>query len=399
MEEPTVKMSLSFSDETKNITNKTNDVDFKDTYHVKYLFQSLGVVLAMIMISSVLFNAFAFQHVIRQTERGKKFVHILMASLFVSNFFMAGLGYPIGILSMNNIHTEILLSHPYCHFSAYTVFASAVVSITHIVVLSVHRYLQFSQPSLSKTMNQKKMPALIIVFLAWLAGFTCTAFPFLGWGRFAVSGYTCSLDFTQRTIGSFAYVAYCMLMFYILPICVLIRTRFKITVRHASSFNRLPMRTQKRYANMEAAMLIGFLVCWTPFALVGLVTLASIDISVQIEQTCAVFAKSSALINSVIYCFFHKLCSKRSNAKETNTLRRWKVRSGEDVIMHLGSVHQDVQRKDDEEKHTISYKDEDILRYKDNDDSNMYLEGSKTYSTPTAQVINNDKSLKALFEL
>ena len=135
VEDRMLEMShLSFSDDIRNITNKTIGVDLSNQYHVKYTFKVLGVILGIIMVASVLFNAFAFQHVVRQRERGKKFVHVLMASLFVSNLFMAGLGYPIGILSMNNIHFHVLLSHPYCQFSAYVVFASAVVSITHIVI-------------------------------------------------------------------------------------------------------------------------------------------------------------------------------------------------------------------------------------------------------------------------
>ena len=361
VEDRMLEMShLSFSDDIRNITNKTIGVDLSNQYHVKYTFKVLGVILGIIMVASVLFNAFAFQHVVRQRERGKKFVHVLMASLFVSNLFMAGLGYPIGILSMNNIHFHVLLSHPYCQFSAYVVFASAVVSITHIVILSIHRYIQFSKPVLSQALNQKIKPALIIIFITWIVGFSCTALPLLGWGRFTVSAYTCSLDFRQRTLSSYTYFAYCVLMFYVIPLLVLIRTRFKITVRHASSFNRLPMRIQKRYANMEAAMFVGFLVCWTPYAMVAMVMIGSIEIPEQIEQICAVFAKSSALINSLIYCFFYRLYDKRANPKE-EWLRKRNQRDEVDVIMHNGSVHEDVVQHGNHEEHAVGSKDEGTM--------------------------------------
>ena len=322
-----------------NMTNDTKCFD-PDENQEEHTFQILGVLLATIMVSSVVFNAYAFQHVIRQRGNGQKFVNVIMASLFVSNFFMAGLGYPIGVLSMTNIDKKVLLSHSYCQFSAYTVFATSVVSIAHVVILSLHRYIQFSRPVLARTVNRKRRPAILIVLTTWVLCFCSAALPLLGWGRFARSGYTCSIDFRQNTLGSYTYIAYTMLMFYVTPLVILISTRVGITVRHANSFGRWPMQLQRRYANMESAMLIGFLVCWSPYASVGLTTLLSVKVSFQIEQACAVFAKLSALMNSVIYCFVYQICRKRTNANPADkSMPRTKQTAEDDLILQHGSVH------------------------------------------------------------
>ena len=282
----------------------------------------LAAVVTLVMIVSTILNFFALIHVLRRNKRKLKFIHVIMASLFVANFIQAPLGYPQTIISMTVTGSKILDNYSLCQFTAYVVFSTSVVSIEHVVILSLHRYFQFSRPNLARIINRKWKTALSVAIIAWILGLLQTSFPLFGWGKFGRYGHICSIDCINSSMKDYIYLIYAVIMFYILPVVTLISTRQMISKKYASSFGRWPMKFQQRYMNMEAIMLISFIVCWTPYSIVVLCQMFSVHISVQTAQTCSVFAKVSTVVNSLVYCLVYNVWRKSDVERRSFSKRR-----------------------------------------------------------------------------
>lgn len=301
-----------------------------------------GGSMVFILLFSLVFNMYALQHVMRQKSR-LKFIHVVLASLFVSNFLQATLGYPIELLWIINMESAVLVNHGLCQFRAYVVFATSVISIEHVVLLSLHRFIQFAFPMIAKLANGEWQKALLVTVIAWLLGLFQCAFPFFGWGRFGSSnGYTCGIDFRDGSVRSYTFLAYSFLIFYVLPIVILTTTSFLIQHRYADHFRRLPRRFQKRYKNIEVAMLISFIVCWTPYAIVSLLTMTSLNVS-EVERFCGLFAKLSSIVNSLVYCCVYRVWKKEKNATNlsVDTLDSSKQRTSKD---HYCTIHDEKSK-------------------------------------------------------
>ena len=91
--------------------------------------------LGVVIVCSIIFNIYALMHLIWQ--RSRKFIHLIMASLFVSNTIPAAIGYPMDILAMLKVRPQVLMSHPFIQLRAYTVFSASAISIEHVLCYSV----------------------------------------------------------------------------------------------------------------------------------------------------------------------------------------------------------------------------------------------------------------------
>ena len=155
---------------------------------------------------------------------------------------------------------------------------------------------------MARKWNSEWRKSLPFVISCWISGFLLTMFPLVGWARFAKSGHFCSLDFGYHHIKTYTFLGYILISFYIFPVVVLITIRILIKKWYLNRVGWWTVNFQRRYMRMEAAMLISFIVCWTPYACVAFLSMLSIGTPPYAEPICKVLAKLSSLSNSLIYC-------------------------------------------------------------------------------------------------
>ena len=178
------------------------------------------------------------------------------------------------------------------------------------MLLSLHRFLQFARPHYARIINKRWQTGIATSCAAWIGGLIVTSFPLFGWGRFGTNGYLCGLDSRNGDIKTYTYLIFAVVLFYLLPIAIFVSTRVMIKMLYSSNFGRRSLKFQQRYMNMEAAMLLSFIICWTPYATVNLLDMFSIKTSLNGQLVCAIIAKVSSLINSPLYCVVYRVWQK-----------------------------------------------------------------------------------------
>ena len=154
------------------------------------------------------------------------------------------------------------------------------------------------------------------------------AIPLLGWNRYALHvgmAHSCSIDMTSTSINAASYT-YSMLAFcFVLPIATMLycflrslklrRKQTKVVKRSVSdigSMNRR-VRRERQHNAMAVAMVVVFVVVWSPYASCVLVLSITGRVSDTLMVTSTLFAKTSTLYNPLIYmCVedFRRKCRK-----------------------------------------------------------------------------------------
>ena len=260
--------------------------------------------LVTLTVLSVILNLFSLIMTIRKRSK-VMFVRIVLGSLFISNMFQAVLGYPVRVYALvtnrNATDTE-------CKFEGFAVFSMASTSIAHITVICIHLIVQVKRPFFARYLNEDAKVAFGSVLFSWLFGILIAIPPFYGWSRYApdADNMFCCLDFGLRNTRAMIYVALAMTLLYVLPLLLLIASplfRRKKTLRRRNT-NEL---SSTRYFKVGLAMMLCFIVTWTPYAIMALLVFASVPVMPSVVLACNIIAKVSALPNSIIYSMSYKI--------------------------------------------------------------------------------------------
>nr|AUO16426.1 opsin 7 [Clytia hemisphaerica] len=239
----------------------------------------------------------------------------LLNSLSISELFVSVVGFSL---------QTFFKTHDTCIVAGHIVACFSLISLTHMVSLTVERFLAVKYPFKSEDWLISKKVIVAFLVPTWLYGFVWgSLFNMIGWGAIIYESketHRCSIDFISTDPIRKSYV-YCLLVFcYIIPIITTI-SFFLIIKRELhkmrqfiadnlgedSKISKDTVKEEKRFSILVAVMLVCFLISWTPYA----ISVFYWKIKGNIKDTvffdmCAYFGKTSSLWNPIIYFFVYK---------------------------------------------------------------------------------------------
>ena len=240
----------------------------------------------------------------------------LILSIVVSDFLSCLVAVPFSIAG--HLQKEWPFGKAGCQAYAFMIFLLGLVSITHLTAMSAEKYFTITN-SLSKNFYWNKKQVVLIIGMSWTYSFVFSVAPLLGWSRYGIEGTnaTCSVKWESSLSGDKAYFGIMFFACYFLPIAVItfcfykihevskhvVNTTFQMGV-YAMTMTQALLKKHRKSAFYFASVIAAYLLAWTPYAVVSLLTVLGTMLNPIVVSSCAVFAKTSFFLNPVMYISF-----------------------------------------------------------------------------------------------
>ncbi|XP_065659461.1 opsin-3 isoform X2 [Hydra vulgaris] len=291
---------------TFSITNQ------KNLLPVSFLNMALNLFLFAILFTSVILNATACYVILLKVKK-KEITHLFITSISLTNMMESIVGFIPQVVTSNKL---LLERTPLCISSGFAVFGCAVTSITHITVLSFIRIIVIKYPFFYYKTCKKIWVKATLVAVCYLYGFSWATFPLIGWSKYELDldKKRCSLDWKLTQSDSASYFLTILIFCNILPAIVISTTLY--TSKKIISKRKAREDFQNHHVSLDILENDYLKVCllstatfffiWTPYAVVGILTILKIVIPTQLVTAGAMFAKLSTITNVIINCFIVK---------------------------------------------------------------------------------------------
>lgn len=199
-----------------------------------------------------------------------------------------------------------------------------LMSINTMVAIAIDRYYAIAKPlQVAKNMSRKK--SFFMIVAVWLWSLLSAVPPVFGWGRYIPEGFqtSCTFDYLTRTDNNRSYILFLYIFGFVIPLTVIIlcytmilkavnvhenemkKTAKKLNAEMRS--NQDKTRMEIRVAKIAIAILVLYLLSWTPYALVALVGQFgdAMFVTPLWSEIPVMFAKTSAIYNPMVYALSH----------------------------------------------------------------------------------------------
>ena len=286
---------------------------------VSFSFNKMALIeMAIIgVITSLLLNVLVVTVLLRKGSHIRCF-DLTIISLATSDILQSAIGYTVHI---HSLQTDLMMKPMHCKVVGFTVTFLGLVSISHLVGLSIKRCLMLKYPLKGHIWSQQWTLSLYVIVPAWLYGFIWALLPLVGWSSYkTVEGlsHTCSIDFMSKSQNSVSYaytLLVCGFMLPVITICCIsyfIYSNLKLTyasirsMRVTDNICRRRKQRDRRYTIMSLVLLGAFLGAWTPYASCVFVLNFHGKVNNSLLIFSSLFAKMSVLANPIILSIFMK---------------------------------------------------------------------------------------------
>jgi len=248
-----------------------------------------------------------------QNKKLRQPLNFILVNLAVAGLIMVCFGFTITITSALNGY--FYFGALGCAIEGFMATLGGEVALWSLVVLAVERYIVVCKPMGSFKFSSAHAAAGVA--FSWIMAASCAVPPLFGWSRYLPEGMQCSCgpDYYTRAPGynNESYVIYMFVVHFFVPTGLIFFTygSLVITVKAAAAQQQDSASTQKaekEVTQMCVLMVAAYLIAWCPYAFfTGWIFLnkgmAFTAVSMAIP---AFFAKSSAVMNPVIYILMNK---------------------------------------------------------------------------------------------
>ncbi|XP_063819533.1 opsin-5-like [Pseudophryne corroboree] len=288
----------SESSEFHSSISKTNDIILGVVYSVFGLLSLMGN-------SMLLLVAYRKRSILKLAE-------FFIVNLAVSDLGMTGTLFPLAIPSL--FAHRWLFDRVTCKYYAFCGVLFGLCSLTNLTVLSSVCCMKVCYPSYGNKFSSSHSRILLLCVWAYASVFA--AAPLAGWGSYGPEPYgtACCIDWkaSNQEHTAITYIVSLFVFCYIIP-CILIMISYtfilltvmgsrKAVQQHLSPQNK-GSSIHSLIIKLSVAVCIGFLLAWTPYAVVAMWATFGDARSVPplAFALAAVFAKSSTLYNPMVY--------------------------------------------------------------------------------------------------
>nr|XP_020479761.1 pinopsin-like isoform X1 [Monopterus albus] len=236
-------------------------------------------------------------------------INLLLINISISDLLVCVLGTPFSFAA--STQGRWLIGEKGCVWYGFANSLFGIVSLITLAVLSYERYSTMMAPTEADSSNYRKISLGISV--SWVYSLVWTLPPLLGWSHYGPEGpgTTCSVDWTSKTANNISYII-CLFVFCLaVPFLVIVFCYGKLlcAIRQMSGISASKSRKcEQRVLFMVVIMVICYLLCWLPYGIMALLATFGPPGLVTPEASIipSVLAKTSTVINPVIYVFMNK---------------------------------------------------------------------------------------------
>ena len=272
----------------------------------------------LVCLLGIIFNGAVIFTIYRNVHRRITAPTYLILSIAVSDFLSCAIPVPLSIA--RHFQKEWPFGLAGCQAHAFMIFLLALVSITHLVAISVGKYLTITR-SLTKDSYFDKKNIILTILGSWTYSLAFSVAPLVGWSRYGMEGtsVTCSIIWESSLPSDQAYSGVAIFTWYFLPLAVITFCYYKIhqvsrrIVANTSQLDRVAMNVTQallkkhhKSALYFLAVIAGFLIPWSPYAVASSLLVLGRKVDPVTTSACIVFARISFLLNPILYAIFHR---------------------------------------------------------------------------------------------
>ncbi|XP_073436693.1 opsin-5-like isoform X2 [Dendrobates tinctorius] len=288
----------SVASEFHSSVSKTSDVILGAVYSLFGLFSLSGN-------SMLLLVAYRKRSILKPAE-------FFIVNLAISDLGMTVTLFPLAIPSL--FAHRWLFDRLVCKYYAFCGVLFGLCSLTNLTVLSAVCCIKVCSPMYGNKFSSSHSRVLLLC--VWTYAFVFATAPLADWGSYGPEPYgtACCIDWkaASQEHRAVSYIVALFVFCYIIPCTVILisYTLILLTVigaRKAVQQHLSPQNKGSAVHNLiiklSVAVCIGFLLAWTPYAVVALLAAFGDARFVPpiVFALAAVFAKSSTLYNPVVY--------------------------------------------------------------------------------------------------
>ncbi|KAM3932671.1 opsin-5-like [Leptodactylus fuscus] len=305
---------------------------FTSTLH-PLLDYGAGLFLLIVGILTVLGNGAVLATAVKCSSHLKS-PDLLSINLAITDLGMAVSMYPLAIASAWN-HAWIGGEHT-CMYYALMGFFFGVASMMSLTAMAVIRYLVTSTTTTNRNTIKKKA-IYIVIMCIWLYALLWAIFPLVGWGHYGPEpfGISCTIAWAefQNSMNGLSFILSMFILCTITPAMTIITCYTAIAwklhkaYQEIQNYDKIPnaAKVEKKLTLMAVLVSFGFLVSWTPYAIVSFWSIfrSSASIPPIVSLLPCLFAKSSTAFNPIIYYTFSKTF--RQKVKQLKWCCGWRI--------------------------------------------------------------------------
>ncbi|XP_063598912.1 rhodopsin, G0-coupled-like [Penaeus indicus] len=237
---------------------------------------------------------------------------VLLLNTALCDLGISVTGYPYTTIS--SYAGRWIFGDVMCQMYGFLCFTLNQVQMNTLVVVAIFRYISICHPQFKHLLKPSLAKRCLIA--VWLYGVAWSTPPLLGWSRYTKEPFetSCSTDWYDRSLSGIAYsiclVVFCYAVHVIcLAICyqkILYKSR-QLQLSLPETNPKLSLYGDDDINMMNIMMMCSFLMFWTPYAVCSIISIFKTDISTFWYVFPTVFAKTSCMMNPIIYGLSHKL--------------------------------------------------------------------------------------------
>ncbi|XP_066527355.1 opsin-1, short-wave-sensitive 2 [Hoplias malabaricus] len=298
--------------DTNNITALSPFLVPQDHLGGTGTFMAMAVFMFFLFVTGTSINVLTIVCTI-QYKKLRSHLNYILVNLAISNLLVSTVGSFTAFVSFFNRY--FVFGPTACKVEGFLATLGGMVSLWSLSVVAFERWLVICKPV--GNFSFKGTHAIIGCGITWVFALLASAPPLFGWSRYIPEGLQCSCGpdwyTTENKYNNESYVMFLFCFCFGFPFTVILfcYTQLLFTLKSAAKAQADSASTQKaerEVTKMVVVMVLGFLVCWLPYASFALWVVfnrgQTFDLRMGTIPSC--FSKASTVYNPVIYVFMNK---------------------------------------------------------------------------------------------
>ncbi|KAK5872979.1 hypothetical protein PBY51_013630 [Eleginops maclovinus] len=298
--------------DTNNITSMSPFLVPQDHLGSSSVFYGMAAFMFFVFIFGTSINVLTIACT-AQYKKLRSHLNYILVNLAVANLLVAGVGSFTAFCSFACRY--FIFGALGCKIEGFLATLGGMVSLWSLAVVAFERWLVICKPM--GNFIFKPDHAIACCAFTWVFALMASLPPLFGWSRYIPEGLQCSCGpdwyTTNNKYNNETYVMFLFGFCFAVPFSTIVfcYSQLLITLKMAAKAQAESASTQKaerEVTKMVVVMVLGFLVCWLPYASFALWVVnnrgQSFDLRMATIPSC--LSKGSTVYNPVIYVLFNK---------------------------------------------------------------------------------------------
>jgi len=298
--------------DTNNITSLSPFLVPQDHLGSRGIFYSMSAFMFFLFVAGTFINVVTIACTV-QYKKLRSHLNYILVNLAVANLLVSSVGSFTCFYCF--AFRYMILGPLGCKIEGFTATVGGMVSLWSLAVVAFERWLVVCKPL--GNFAFKSHHAIACCAMTWVFALFAAVPPLVGWSRYIPEGMQCSCGpdwyTTDNKFNNESYVMFLFGFCFAVPFSTIVfcYSQLLIMLKSAAKAQAESASTQKaerEVTRMVVVMVLGFLVCWMPYASFALWTINNrgqpFDLRLATIPSC--LSKASTVYNPVIYILLNK---------------------------------------------------------------------------------------------